>query len=36
MCVDFEGEPAYKNIKGAWKSNKIYAVIHRLASSKKM
>ncbi len=35
MCVDFEGEPAYKNIKGAWKSNKIYAVIHRLASSKK-
>lgn len=34
MCVDFEGEPAYKNIKGAWQSNATYAVIHRLAISK--
>ncbi|NDO47704.1 GNAT family N-acetyltransferase [Clostridium sp. MD294] len=34
MCVDFEGEPAYKNIKGQWKSNEDYAVIHRLVASK--
>ena len=34
ICVDFEGEPAYKNIKGAWQSNATYAVIHRLAISK--
>ena len=33
MCVDFEGEPAYKNIKGEWKNNGTYAVIHRLAVS---
>lgn len=34
MCIDFEGEPAYKDIKGQWKSNEDYAVIHRLAVSK--
>ncbi len=34
MCIDFEGEPAYKNIKGQWKSEGDYAVIHRLAASK--
>ncbi len=34
ICVDFEGEPAYKNIKGAWQSNATYVVIHRLAISK--
>ncbi len=34
MCIDFEGEPAYAHIKGEWRSNLPYAVIHRMAFSK--
>ena len=31
LCVDFAGEPAYEKIKGAWRDDGPYAVIHRLA-----
>lgn len=34
ICIDFEGEPAYQNIKGKWKSDEAYVVIHRLAASR--
>lgn len=33
MCIDFSGEPAYKNIKGKWNAEEIYAVVHRMAFS---
>ena len=35
FCLDFDGEPAYNNLKGNWKSDKSYAVIHRLAIKNK-
>ena len=35
MCIDFDGEPAYDDIKGAWRSDAPYAVVHRMAFSKK-
>ena len=35
MCIDFSGEPAYADIKGEWRSNTQYAVIHRMAFRKK-
>lgn len=31
MCIDFSGEPAYKNIEGKWNSSEAYAVVHRMA-----
>lgn len=31
LCVDFEGEPAYKALDGVWKGNGAYGVIHRFA-----
>lgn len=32
MCIDFDGEPAYQNIKGKWlTASEAYAVIHRMA-----
>lgn len=31
MCIDFSGEPAYKNIKGKWNGDEVYAVVHRMA-----
>ena len=31
FCLDFDGEPAYNNLNGEWKTNRPYAVIHRLA-----
>lgn len=32
LCMDFDGEPAYSDIKGAWlTNNQPYMVIHRLA-----
>lgn len=34
LCLDFKGEPAYTDIKGKWKSNQPYAVIHRVAVSR--
>ena len=34
MCIDFDGEPAYENIEGAWNSNQPYAVVHRMAFSR--
>ena len=33
MCIDFDGEPAYKEIQGEWKTGEIYAVVHRMAFS---
>lgn len=33
MCVDFDGEPAYADIKGAWRWEGAYAVVHRMAFS---
>ena len=34
MCIDFSGEPAYESINGSWRSEKTYAVIHRMAFCK--
>ena len=31
MCIDFDGEPAYDDIDGAWRSSDPYAVVHRMA-----
>lgn len=32
LCMDFDGEPAYNEIKGEWLTvNELYVVIHRLA-----
>lgn len=35
MCIDFSGEPAYADIKGKWRSDAPYAVVHRMAFDKK-
>ena len=34
-CMIFGNEPAYKRIDGAWKTEKPYAVVHRMAFSSK-
>ena len=34
MCIDFDGEPAYDDIQGKWRSEGPYAVIHRMAFRK--
>ncbi len=34
MCIDFSGEPAYADIKGEWRSDTPYAVVHRMAFRK--
>lgn len=31
LCIDFEGEPAYDTIDGAWKTKEPYAVVRRMA-----
>lgn len=31
MCVDFDGEPAYRHIQGRWQTEEPYAVVHRMA-----
>ena len=31
LCIDFDGEPAYREIKGAWRSEEPYATVHRMA-----
>lgn len=33
MCIDFDGEPAYKDIEGTWSAETPYAVVHRMAFS---
>lgn len=33
LCIDFEGEPSYETLKGEWKSDPVYATIHRMAIS---
>lgn len=33
LCIDFDGEPAYDNLNGAWISDGQYVVVHRLALS---
>lgn len=33
MCVDFDGEPAYADIRGSWRLEGPYAVVHRMAFS---
>ena len=35
MCIDFSGEPAYEKIEGKWSAELPYAVIHRMAFSKR-
>lgn len=34
MCIDFDGEPAYEDIQGKWRTEGPYAVVHRMAFSK--
>lgn len=31
LCIDFDGEPAYAQIRGAWRTEEPYAVVHRMA-----
>ncbi len=31
LCIDFDGEPAYDNLKGEWASQEKYVVVHRMA-----
>ncbi len=31
LCIDFDGEPAYREIQGAWQTEEPYAVVHRMA-----
>lgn len=31
LCIDFDGEPAYGEIQGAWQTETPYAVVHRMA-----
>ncbi len=31
LYISFDGDPAYDSIKGAWRTKKPYAVIHRVA-----
>ena len=31
LCIDFDGEPAYDTIGGAWRTKGPYAVVHRMA-----
>lgn len=31
MCIDFDGEPAYEDIQGKWRTEGAYAVVHRMA-----
>lgn len=31
LCIDFEGEPAYRVIEGAWRAEGDYAAVHRMA-----
>lgn len=33
MCIDFDGEPAYREIQGKWETGEPYAVVHRMAFS---
>ncbi len=33
MFIDFDGEPAYRDIEGAWRTQEPYAVAHRIAFS---
>ena len=35
ICIDFDGEPAYENIKGAWSLDEPCGVLHRMAVSGK-
>ena len=35
LCIDFSGEPAYDDIKGAWRRDTPYAVVHRMAFGQK-
>lgn len=32
FCLDFDGERAYDSLKGSWKSNQKYVVVHRIAT----
>jgi GNAT superfamily N-acetyltransferase len=31
LCIDFAGEPAYETLKGTWKTEDKYVVVHRMA-----
>ena len=35
LCIDFFGEPAYEKIEGNWNTELPYAVVHRMAFSRK-
>lgn len=35
LCISFDGDPAYPKIRGAWRFDGAYAVVHRLAIGEK-
>ena len=35
LCIDFDGEPAYDTIDGAWRTKGPYAVVHRMAFARR-
>lgn len=33
LCIDFDGEPAYRHLQGKWGTPEPYVVVHRMAFS---
>ena len=31
LCIDYDGEPAYKDLRGTWHTSEKYVVVHRMA-----
>ncbi|SJZ79545.1 GNAT family N-acetyltransferase [Anaerorhabdus furcosa] len=31
LCIDYDGEPAYKHLNGQWHTDENYVVVHRMA-----
>lgn len=31
LCLDYDGEPAYKDMQGTWNTSEHYVVVHRMA-----
>lgn len=34
LCIDYSGEPAYSGLKGKWRTDEKYVVVHRMAFTK--
>lgn len=34
LCIDYDGEPAYRHLNGKWQNAEKYVVVHRMAFTK--